>query len=256
MLLLNIGLTRLRNEEHLQFITDIDRLLQDRDLEAFKIDTLYPTFKEAWMKEKAILEYVRKSEFSDIIKAESTVRDGIFRAIALKIKMDLTPGSDPLLRTHAERINLYLRHYRKTYQKVITEKNSTYRKFIHDLQEECATEVAALSLTERLAQLAASCSRIEDKMDNRQFFKGQRFTDLDVSKVRKLVDQHYNALKAVLNGTLVLNDTPEGLELQSKFNGLVLLYKQTLKTRYQSAKKQGKVPAKAEEPAEALEKVG
>lgn len=252
MLLLTIGLTRLRNEEHLQFITDIDRLLQDRDLEALKVDTLYPAFKSAWQKEKGILEYVRKSEFSDSIKAEGIVRDGVFRSIALKVNMYLTPGSDSLQRNHAQKVHPYVRHYRKTYLKAISEKNATYRKFIRDVREECAAELAALSLTEQLERLAESCSLIEGKMDNRQFTKGQRFIDLDVSNARKQVDLHYNALKAVLNGTLVLNNTLENQELRGMFNGLVLLYKQTLKARY-TIKKQAQ--AKIQTLDKALEEV-
>lgn len=228
MELLTITLRKLRNEEHYQFMRSFDRLLTGLDLVEMKAAPLYASFKANLTAEGVAIERLRGLEISKKIALENMMRYGLFRTIALRIKSNLTKGTEASLLASAKTVDQYLRLYGNLSKRLMSEKDASHANFIRDLQEKCSVEVAALDLTAKVESLKQLTNKIDALMDERLAQVGKLKVTRSMAQSRSMVDVSYQVLKKHLAAYFELDKTSDFDGFKEAFNALVLFHKQML----------------------------
>ena len=220
-----------RNQEHLQFMNDVNTLIRSNNTETLGIKTVYPALIAGITNEEKCLCTDQTSNKSDKIDELDKLQDKIWQAIYTKVKATL---KSPFIEEqesaiHIKRIiDLYGNVRRMTY----AEETSTLSNLIDDLQMPAFTDdINRVSISTWLLQLKKINSDLKNLL-NEQNEEQTHCRTGDIRAARLLTDQSYQDIVSYINARLILGMTNQETEqFVSQLNENIECYKGILTTQ-------------------------
>lgn len=226
-----IPLSRLRNNEHFQYMTDVDKLIFTSLASELGIEDLYSEFKKLMIIEDAVMRMELGSSKSKTIEELDKKRDQTWNAISLKTTSTLfSPFANEVASAEAVRriIDLYGDVRYLTYN----EESAAVTNMVTDL--------LLPANAEHLNRVGLLRWVVELKNENDQFqtIFNERNNDLagrgrgDTRDIRILIDPVYEQIVEKLNASVVLGIAKPVLSsFTSQLNEKIKYYKTTLASR-------------------------
>jgi hypothetical protein len=232
------NLYNLRNNEHFQFMTDLDKLIILYLATELGIDNLYPAFKSALNAEDTAIRIELGSLKSKTIEQLDKLRDRILTAISLRIKSALLSPFDDEIES-AEALIRVVDLYGDVRNISYNEESAAITNLVSNMQLRPNTDhMNKVGITTWVAEL---------KRVNEQFMVlfNERNSELsvrdsgDVRSARKQLDPIYEKLVEKINATIVLETAkPVVAAFVGEHNQKIEYYRTTLAAR--SGRKKGK----------------
>jgi len=217
----------LRNESHVEFHENFERLVNSYTAAALGIAALYDVYTPLFVEERSVLDLIRRSELTDELDAKDGVRDHVFRGLADAVKSSLNHFNG-VKRTAAEKLEVVFEHYgniaRKTYDDETAAIDDLYRE-LHTAPH--ADEIAALALGEWVEQLYEENRKFADLMAARYSEAAQRPT-LRMKNVRTEVDQVFRSILDLLEALVQVNGADTNASFIKELNVVMERYKNIL----------------------------
>lgn len=227
----------LRNNEHFQFISDVDSLLVSFNASTLGVDNLYPAFKSALSTEDITLRVVQGSSKSKTIEQLDKLRDQIWNAISLRIKAyQFSPLSDEAESAEVLKrvINLNGDVRKLSYNEESAAINSTITSL---LLEANSTYVDKVGIATWIDEMKKANDQFQTVFNERNVELSNREIG-DVRSVRNQVDPLYQQIAEKINASVVLGTAPaETASFVSQLNEKISYYKTTLAARNGRKKK-------------------
>jgi hypothetical protein len=226
-----IALSRFRNNEHFQFMTDVDELITTATPLELGIDGIYPPFKAALIAEDATMRTELGSIKSKAIEVLDTLRDKTWKAIFLRVESTLlSPFSPEVDSAHVIKriIDLYGDLRSMSYN----EESAAISNLVNDLI------LPANVVHTNLVGISMWVNELQ--MQNEQFkgifnernaeFAGRESGD--VRAIRIQIDPLYEKLVERINATIVMEIAkPAAIKFVVQLNEKIKYYKTTLASR-------------------------
>ncbi|MBV5313549.1 MAG: hypothetical protein JZU47_09650 [Prolixibacteraceae bacterium] len=227
----NIALLRMRNNEHFQFMTDVDQLIVTNQASELGIDSLYPAFKTALTAEDAAMRVELGSMKSKSIEELDKLRDKTWNAISLRVKATIL---SPLAAEaeSAEFVSRIIDLYGDLRAKSYNEESAGLSNLVADLQ------LAANAEHVNKVGIQRWVSELKNQNDQFQTVFNERNAELagresgDVRAVRLQIDPVYLQMAEIVNATLVMGVAkPAAISFVGQLNEKIKYYKTTLASR-------------------------
>lgn len=235
-----LNLHALRNNEHYQFMTDVNGLIVKYDAPELGIDSFYPAFTNELSAEEIAMRVEQGSSKSKFIEQLDLQRDRTWNAIYNKVKATmLSPIDDEV--TSAEVIMRIFNSYGDIRNLSYNEESAAMSNLISDLLQG--------SNTNHLTKVGISVwvSEMKNLNDNFQTAFNERNTeyagrqDGDVRKVRKAIDPVYNSIIEKINASMVMGVAkPIATNFTFELNEKISYYKTTIAARSSRSKSKEK----------------
>lgn len=237
-----IALSRMRNTEHFQFMTDVDQLITTATPLELGIDGLYPSFSTALAAEDATLRTELGSIRSKTIDDLDTLRDTTWSAILLRVKSTLLSP----IQTEAESaliiqriIDLYGDLRAITYN----EETAAISNLVSNLMLPAySTHLSVIGIFTWVNELKMQNEQFQTALNERNAEFADRESG-DVRAVRILIDPIYRKISDRINASVVLETAkPAAGIFISQLNEKIKYYKTTLVSRVSRSKTAEKAP--------------
>jgi len=240
MKLNELDLTRLRNEEHYQFHTDVKNLILNSDPLTLKIVDAFDVYVSNYNNESEALDLIRKSAITDDIAKADSDRDAIFRGMCDAAKAG-AKHFNAATRQSALRIKVVLDHYGNLTIKNYDQETASITSLLADLNQKYEDDADAAGLTGWIAEL-------KTKNDFFAALKKQRYTEesektmLRMKQVRTDVDTTYHAIVNRINALIIIEGESAYASFANEMNARFDSYSHLLAQRKGRNAKDGVVP--------------
>ncbi len=208
-----IDLTRLRNSEHFQFISDVITLVNQTTPAALKAEAQAAALAAAHAREDEALKKITKSVLTAQIHEADAARDKVFRNIADTVRTQLNSYL-PAVAAAAKKALIPIETYGNLAKKPDAEETADIYNLVKDLQNTYAEEVVTLGLAQTLTELLRTNKVTEDLM-NARYAETSGRTELVLQQVRAEVDEAYFVLTERIDALRVI----EGGAVYTEFIG-------------------------------------
>ncbi len=221
----------LRNNEHFQFMTEVDQLVTSIPPGSLPVDNVYPRFKEALTVEDESLSVDQGSLKTETLNELDVRRDQIWSGVRGRVDATLlspVPEESESAKVLMRVIDLYGNVRQMAYK----EETSAITNLVNDL---------LLPVNEvHLNRLGIYSWVVALKNENDQFqsITQERVSELagrsrgDVRTVRLMIDPIYQELVETVNAAVILNlASPEAKGFVTKLNVVIKSYKTMLAAR-------------------------
>ncbi|KOH45190.1 DUF6261 family protein [Sunxiuqinia dokdonensis] len=226
-----ISLQSLRNNEHFQFMTEVDQLVTAVPAGSLPVDEVYPIFKEALTAEDEALRVAQGSLKTKLLDEIDARRDSIWSACRGRVEATLLSP----MPEEAESAQVLMRLfdlYGNVRQMGKAEETSVLTNLVGDLLLP-ANEVHLNRLG-----IQSWVGVLKDENDQFQSIVQERVTEFagresaDVRAKRLNVDPSYQELVDMVNAAVILKQaTPEAQDFVSKLNVVIKSYNTLLAAR-------------------------
>lgn len=227
----NIALLRMRNNEHFQFMTDVDQLIITNQASELAIDSLYPAFKTALAAEDTAMRVELGSMKSKSIEELDKLRDKTWNAISLRVKATLL---SPLASEaeSAEFVSRIIDLYGDLRAKSYNEESAGLSNLVADLQLPANTEqVNKVGIQRWVTELKNQNDQFQTVFNERNAELAGRESG-DVRAVRLQIDPIYLQMAEIINATIVMGIAkPAAISFVSQLNEKIKYYKTTMASR-------------------------
>ena len=203
MEILKIDLSRLRNDEHYEFHTDVAGLVTGSTPEALGVERAFPAYQAACDNEGGALHVVRESTFTGPVADADSRRDSIGGGMSDMVKA-ATRHFDPAVREAARRLTVVFDSFGNIAVKGYNEETAAIKALVNDLETQYAADAATAGITTWVAELKAANEAFEAVFD-------ARFTDelskpaLKMKDARRETDVAYRELTRLVDALIVVN---------------------------------------------------
>lgn len=237
-----IALTRFRNNEHFQFMTDVDQLITTQKPSELGIDNLYPSFKAALTAEDSAMRVELGSLKSKSIEELDTLRDKTWNAISIRVNATLL---SPLANEaeSAEVIRRIIDLYGDIRAKSYNEESAGISNLVADLQLPAnADHVNKVGIQRWVAELKNQNDQFQAVFNDRNAeFAGRESGD--VRAIRLQIDPIYEKIVDRINASVVMEVAkPAASIFISQLNEKIKYYKTTLVSRSSRSKTEETTP--------------
>lgn len=227
----NIALLRMRNNEHFQFMTDVDQLIISNQASELAIDSLYPAFKTALAAEDTAMRVELGSMKSKSIEELDKLRDKTWNAISLRVKATLL---SPLASEaeSAEFVSRIIDLYGDLRAKSYNEESAGLSNLVADLQLPAnAEQVNKVGIQRWVTELKNQNDQFQTVFNERNAELANRESG-DVRAVRLQIDPIYLQMAEIINATVVMGIAkPAAISFVSQLNEKIKYYKTTMASR-------------------------
>jgi len=226
-----INLGRFRNNEHFQFMTDVNQLVITNQPSELAVESIYQAFYTALMAEDSAMRVELGSIKSKSIEDLDKLRDRTWNAISLRVNSCLlSPIANEVESATIIRraIDLYGDLRAKSYN----EETAGLSNLVADLQNESNTEhVDSIGIMQWIAELKVQNEQFQAIFNERNAeFAGRESGD--VRAIRLQIDPLYQQLVEIINATLVMGIAkPAATSFVTQLNEKIKYYKTTLTAR-------------------------
>jgi hypothetical protein len=230
IILETLSRTKLHNEAHFQFNTEIRHLVLEKTNAALGTGEAYKDFNRYYEQENDALEHERKSVYTDKIKEHDHQRDLAYGALRRAIKAQLElPGTESRHDKAQALLNI-LDKYKKPSAVSYGEESGTVENLLEDLSGQTANDyVVALKLEDFVTALtgkngefvAAYRARVKEQSVRPKY---------DMREIRKNLDGAADSLLQVVVGGAA-RETYKGVfvDFIAQYNEFVKKYRTMLK---------------------------
>jgi hypothetical protein len=239
-----IKLTRFRNNEHFQFMTDVDELVTTHQASVLGIDVLYVDFRKVFMAEDTAIRIELGSAKSKTIEQLNKLRGNTWKAVAIKVKATLLCPIASEVKS-AEVIQRVIDKYGDVRVLTYVEETASITNLTNDL--------LLSENTEHLKKIGILIWVTELKSENEQFSTvfNERNSELavresgDVRAVRNLIDPLYDQLVETINSSIVMKMAqPAAFIFVNELNEKIKYYTTIIASRKGRSKAEEKIKEK------------
>jgi hypothetical protein len=235
-----INLPNLRNEEHIQFQTEVKDLITLFDAAKLNISEAFAAFLLIYAKENEALQVIRKSVNTEQLEDADWDRDLIFRGFSDAVKSALN-HFNPDKRAAAGRFTIVLDQYGNLARKPYNEETADITKLVQETRGAYASDMDMLSLTDWVNELDTK-NRAFDALMKQRFASDSNKTDLRMKHVRAELDDAYHTIANRLDATILLNGIGTLEPFVRELNTRVEKYNNILAQRKGRSKKDSDTP--------------
>jgi hypothetical protein len=200
-----ISLSNLRNEEHIQFQTEVKDLVTLSDAAKLNISEAFAVFLLVYAKENEALQVIRKSANTEQLADADWDRDHIFRGFADAVKSACN-HFNPDKHAAATRFDIVLGQYGNVARKPYNDETADIIKLVQEARGAYASDMSLLSLTDWVDELEVKNQAFDTLMKTR-FTGDAKKTILRMKQVRIEMDDAYHAIANRLDALMLLNGT-------------------------------------------------
>ncbi len=227
----SIALTRLRNNEHFQFMTDVDLLITTSQPAELGIENQYPAFKTTFTAEDAAMRAEFGSLKSKSIGELDNLRDQTWQAILLRTKAaQLSPFANEV--ESAEVIMRIIDRYGDVRAVSYNEETTGITNLVTDLLLPANAEhLNKVAIQRWVPELKSQNEQFQTVFNERNTELSDRISG-DVKAIRAQIDPIYEKLMERINATIVMEIAkPAAISFISQLNEKIKYYKTTLAAR-------------------------
>ena len=225
----NVHLSHLRNEEHFQFQTEFNDLVDHYTPTTLGVDAAYTAYLPLYTNEAEALDVVRKSSFTEKIVEADNTRDITNRGMCGTID-GATHHFRAEVREAAERLKIVLDHFGNISVKPYNEQTAAVKAIVTDLETTHAADVATVGVGEWVAELKANNDAFEALQDERYTEEAGK-TQLKMKEVRVEVDEAYSTITKRIDALGIVNGTEIYAPFVKELNKRVEKFNNTLAQR-------------------------
>lgn len=200
----------LRNEEHYQFHSEVNELLNGFDTKALKIDSIVTNYNTLLPEERMAITQIRKSVTTLQIKTAKKERNSIYRGI-LDAVLSSCHHFDPKKSESAKRLALLFDQHGNINKKSYKDSSATVRNLVHEATDAFALDFTILQLNDWVKELNARGTTF-DSLVKRRYTELSSKPSLKMKKIRPQLDLTFRALCDHVNALTLLYGT-DGYEL-------------------------------------------
>ena len=221
--------SRLHNEEHFQFATDIKGLFADAFVQRSlgKIDPLWMRYQDLWRKEDIGMENIRKSVLTDPLTERDGNRDGVFYGIKEIVHANSRSIRSELVEA-ARKLTIVLNHYGDVAKQGYNKQTASIYNLLQEFNDNYADEVETLGLGIWVEDLETANKAVEEIM-NERYDENVGEEEVNVRQTRLELDDTYNQIVDIIEASNRLNDSFG--TLIERMNERIAYYKNTIATR-------------------------
>jgi hypothetical protein len=224
-----IALSRLRNNEHLQFQIEFRDLIEASLPIKSKIQKELDSHYTLYVQEDGCIKKIFKSETTEKRYEADKERDNTFSGLAGSIKADLK-HSDPNVKESAYRLNILLETYGNLAKKPYQEETAGIYNLLSELKNEYASDVDTLNLKNWVEELEMKNEAFE-KLVKARFIELEKITGLKTQDVRKEIDKVYRSIVARIEALMLIENDPIYETFARKLNAIISLYNNLIAQR-------------------------
>ncbi|MDR1331589.1 MAG: DUF6261 family protein [Tannerella sp.] len=191
--IIRINLHHLKNETHVEFNENTDRVFLKYNPQALGIGPLYDHYKTAFGHETEALDFIRRSEITQKIARQDHVRDGIFRGLVDTVEAAMH-HFDAAYVEAANAINNLIKRYGNISKKTLDDETAAIDDLLRELQQPAlAQAVAQIGLGLWRDKLAQENTTLKQLMTQR-YDETAAKTPYRMKDARRETDRYYLAI--------------------------------------------------------------
>jgi len=231
-----VALSRFRNNEHFQYLTEVDRLVNANQVSALNLDSIYPEFKNLLNKEDNAMRTELGSIRSKTIEKFDALRDNSWKAIYLRVKAnELSPIAAEV--ESAQIIKRAFDLYGDVRSLSYNEESAAINNLTNDLMQQPRWDhVTRLGLQQWVAELRSANDQFQSNFNLRSTeFSGRESGN--VRAIRLQIDPIYSRMVNRINASIELNIASYQVDNFTKeLNEKIRYYQIRVNTRTASGK--------------------
>ena len=227
--ILDCPLSRLQNEEHYKFHTDVNGLITFYTAATLLIETEYDAYFKSYTDEGEALNFVRKSTYSDLLHADDLKRNETIDGMGDAINSGLKHYSQAV-RDAANRLKILWNTNGDIKGKSQQNKSGAITKLISDLKGMYSSDIATLGMNGWVSELEKNNSG-HDTTEKNRFDEQDAKTNLRMKEVRVDIDAHYRSITEKINALIIVNGETPYIDFVNKLNLRVEAYINALAMR-------------------------
>ena len=246
MKIVRLPLSNLQNQEHFQFMTDMEKLffaafvarsLEDATIEtALDVIAIYLEFKAAWKVEDDVMEIIRKNALTDPIAGLDGIRDNNYWAVKLITDANKL-STNPEKTEAARKVGIVNDQYGDIRRQAYNKETGSIYNYTQELRANYANEIAILGLEDWITELEDANNEFQNYMNQR--FSESGSSDMENARNARLtIDGIYIRLADALEAINLISGGSAYLNLMTEMNKRITYYKNTIATRKGVAKAQ------------------
>lgn len=226
----DLSLTRLRNEEHLQFQTEFKKLVETSNPATLNIVEAFNAYLLVYSDESTALDIIIKSAISDDIVDADGVRDYTFRGFSDAI-LSASRHFNAGVKQAALHLLVVIEHYGNIARKPYDEETAAITSLVIDLTTTYAADVTAINgLTEWVTELKAKNDAFESLKKSRYTEESAK-TMLRMKEVRVRADAAYHTITDRLEALMLINGEAGYTGFVNELNARIASYSNLLAQR-------------------------
>jgi hypothetical protein len=198
-----IKFSRLRNGEHAQFFTEVDKLIDEVGASVLTIEPQSALLKMVLAREFEALAIIRKSVLSDELETVDQPRDNTFRGSVDSVKSALN-HFDANVKKAASKVMVVLNSFGNVAALPYDEETIAIRKLATELRGTCANEISLLALEPWLTVLETQNDNFATIMKERYSEDAGR-TALRMKSIRIEVEGAYKKMLKRIDALIEIN---------------------------------------------------
>ena len=200
--LLKLNNSKLRNEEHFQFHSEITEVVEKHDPVALDIDDEHKQHASLLPSALEALLLIRKSATTNQIIDANAKRKGVFRGMVDAVKSALNHFNEDKAAA-ADRVWVMVNSYGNVTAKGYIEETGAFVKFVQDATTTYAADFALLQLTDWVTELDARNRAFALLMNNR-YTESSEKTSLRMKELRPQLDLAYRSLAERIDALVLI----------------------------------------------------
>ena len=226
-----INLSRLHNNEHFQFMTDVQGLIGSHGAATLGIEAHYPPFEQALAEEGVALRVEQGNILSKQIAELDKLRDRTWSASSARVKATLlSPNPEDI--TSAEVILRIIDRYGDMRNMSYNDESAALTNLVKDMQlPENAPHLDRNGITAWVNELKGQNEQCQALLNQRNAIEAQKASG-NVRMVRRMVDPLYKAMVDTINALMVLGTaSPAAIAFAGHLNEQIDRYRLSLNMR-------------------------
>ena len=222
-------LSRLRNNEHMNFHKEFNDLVVKYSPGTLGVDPVYVPYVPFYVTETNAIDQLVKSTVTDELSEADEGRDLLLTGFGDTVKGAIN-HFDQLKREAAITVQNYLDRYRKIFRMNYDEETAAINSMLKELGENCIDELNTLALSDWLLQIQARNDAFDGLMKSRNE-ETSSWGELQMKQVRLDIDTAWKKIIRRLESNIDINGEERYKAFVAEFNELTDRFKNRLSIR-------------------------
>jgi len=228
-----LALTRLRNAEHFQFLTDVKNLFTSTGTIQGKVSKLSNEYFRLYAVEDECLVILQKSNYTEQMVEADRRRDNAFSALVMTVNTGLKHFKNEI-KESAKRLKILLDTYGNLSKKPDKEETSGIYNLVQDIETKYNVDIRTISANEWVTELKDSNLLYETLM-NERYDESADKPSVKMREVRLEIDEVYRNMTVAIESLAQLTDDATEIEefaaYIGKLNVIIAEYKNGIAQR-------------------------
>ena len=226
-----IVLSRFRNNEHFQYMTDVNEMVIKATPTALNLDGVFPEYSSSYTGLDKVLRVDQGSIKTELLIGADGTRDNTWRGLFARVKSTLlspVPEEVESSKIIKRVFDLYGIVHKLSYN----EQTAATSNLIDDLEAPAnASHCSTISITAWVTLLKEQNNSFQNLLNERNSEYANKISG-DVKAARQIIDPLYEKMVERINATVVLDmATPEAQKFIKELNQKIKYYETTLVSR-------------------------